>query len=350
MAKVIKMRQHLEGKVSQLSIKSNNRKQTVSETQNIIQQLVEQMKRVDPLFNQIYKQIIYTGSYYEKLKIHDADEFDLNLQLELPFQSHKFGRRNRSIPKGFYKYQLEKDLHKYNVNSEGYDQIFQEDFKNLSRTKINSWMQSVVTRALDQRPIPQIIRISNGSPATTLKIELNSGKIISVDLVPVIQLDHIPKSTIRKTVQGSSCCLVPKPPPSDIKQKNDDSLFRVSFPEFEKNQLRAPKNLKPLIRLFKSIRDDAGLEKAFPSYLIKTFFMWQIDSPKTILTYWSNTPIESIFKRKCELLIKALKKKSIRNYYFPSFNLLDSIEISDDVINLMISRFAAARADPIGFV
>jgi len=36
------------------------------------------------LFNLLYKEIAWTGSYYEGLKISDPDEFDLNIVFKMP--------------------------------------------------------------------------------------------------------------------------------------------------------------------------------------------------------------------------------------------------------------------------
>lgn len=42
----------------------------------------------DPLFEKLFKDIFWTGSYYEGLKISAPDEYDLILELTLPTVSH----------------------------------------------------------------------------------------------------------------------------------------------------------------------------------------------------------------------------------------------------------------------
>ena len=52
--------------------------------QELLEKIVEQMKRKDPTFQALYKEPQYAGSYYENLRVGHPDEFDINLELELP--------------------------------------------------------------------------------------------------------------------------------------------------------------------------------------------------------------------------------------------------------------------------
>lgn len=38
----------------------------------------------DPLFAKLYQEILWTGSFYEGLKISAPDEFDLNIIMRMP--------------------------------------------------------------------------------------------------------------------------------------------------------------------------------------------------------------------------------------------------------------------------
>ncbi|KAG0444188.1 hypothetical protein HPB47_014068 [Ixodes persulcatus] len=48
------------------------------------------MKQTDPLFHLLFKRLEYTGSFYDGLRIKKADEFDINLVLNLPFEKDEF--------------------------------------------------------------------------------------------------------------------------------------------------------------------------------------------------------------------------------------------------------------------
>ncbi|KAM7294526.1 cyclic GMP-AMP synthase isoform X1 [Ixodes scapularis] len=48
------------------------------------------IKLEDPLFRRLFKRLEYTGSYYDGLRTKMADEFDINLVLDLPFRKDEF--------------------------------------------------------------------------------------------------------------------------------------------------------------------------------------------------------------------------------------------------------------------
>jgi hypothetical protein len=49
-------------------------------------ELIEGLKKQSCLFEKLYKEIKWTGSYYEGLKISKPDEFDLNIVLKMPVE------------------------------------------------------------------------------------------------------------------------------------------------------------------------------------------------------------------------------------------------------------------------
>ena len=62
--------------------------------QFIRKKLIDAMKEVDLLFKVMFRNIYYTGSFFDGLRIEHPDEFDLNivLDLKLPKQSFKVSR------------------------------------------------------------------------------------------------------------------------------------------------------------------------------------------------------------------------------------------------------------------
>jgi hypothetical protein len=46
--------------------------------------MLDKMKSTDDTFRVLYKQPHYVGSYYENLRVCHPDEFDINLELQLP--------------------------------------------------------------------------------------------------------------------------------------------------------------------------------------------------------------------------------------------------------------------------
>ncbi|XP_077546731.1 cyclic GMP-AMP synthase-like receptor isoform X1 [Haemaphysalis longicornis] len=50
----------------------------------LLKGLTETMKEVDPLFRKLYQRLAYTGSMYQKLRIFNPDEFDIDIVLFFP--------------------------------------------------------------------------------------------------------------------------------------------------------------------------------------------------------------------------------------------------------------------------
>ena len=57
----------------------------------------EEMKK-DETFKKLYKEPQYGGSYYENLKVGHPNEFDINLELELPINGDNIQvSKNRNV-------------------------------------------------------------------------------------------------------------------------------------------------------------------------------------------------------------------------------------------------------------
>lgn len=52
----------------------------------VLDNLLQVMKRKDRMFDKTYNRIGYTGSFYDRLKVGEADEYDLNLILKPKFK------------------------------------------------------------------------------------------------------------------------------------------------------------------------------------------------------------------------------------------------------------------------
>jgi len=52
-------------------------------------QLITGLKEKSGLFKLLFKEIAWTGSFYEGLKISDPDEFDLNIVLRMPVKDNQ---------------------------------------------------------------------------------------------------------------------------------------------------------------------------------------------------------------------------------------------------------------------
>jgi hypothetical protein len=46
--------------------------------------MLNKMKTIDETFKVLYKQLHFSGSYFENLRVGHPSEFDINLELQLP--------------------------------------------------------------------------------------------------------------------------------------------------------------------------------------------------------------------------------------------------------------------------
>ncbi|KAG0436178.1 hypothetical protein HPB47_018094, partial [Ixodes persulcatus] len=113
----------------------------------------------------------YTGSFYEGLRIKKADEFDINLVLNLPFEKDEF-----TVSDGC-------------PGHVGYE-VGEAAVDRLHREGDAKWV-SLLEKLMDGgRLVPDRIRLRQHGPAVTLYIKLKDGNQIDVDLVPAIEFHH----------------------------------------------------------------------------------------------------------------------------------------------------------------
>ncbi|EEC13015.1 hypothetical protein IscW_ISCW020469 [Ixodes scapularis] len=85
-----KLKPHLHSIHASLKLNQDITDANVAILKTILDDIYEQIKRNDPLFKKICRRLVYTGSYYIRLRTKKADEFDINLVLDLPFRKGEF--------------------------------------------------------------------------------------------------------------------------------------------------------------------------------------------------------------------------------------------------------------------
>ena len=85
--------------------------------QFIRKKLIDAMKEVDLLFKVMFRNIYYTGSFFDGLRIENPNEFDLNivLDLKLPKQSFKLVK-NELCSAGYVQLQVDNPVRTVSIN------------------------------------------------------------------------------------------------------------------------------------------------------------------------------------------------------------------------------------------
>lgn len=188
----------------------------------VVEFIKEELRESDSLFNHMYSdEIYYGGSFYDRLRITEATEFDLDVILELPIPKKemklKYGDGS-SIPFGFAQIYCEsppENLLDSNEMTNGQRKKILNFFENerfiFLPLKIRNWFREVVTRAIKyyvDNPFAlnenklTITKHKWGqySPAATLKITTDNDLEVDIDLVPVLKFGK--KMLVPKSYEG----------------------------------------------------------------------------------------------------------------------------------------------------
>lgn len=250
----------------------------------LLHTMLNEMKRVDETFREVYQQPHYVGSYYENLRVGHPSEFDINLELQLPISESHIEIQTTGTEHGFAKIKVNAQFQ--TRASEAVKRKIESWLEDgyLCRDKIIQWLQGIVDKVLKTVRWPQNIKVMRNmsGPAVTLNVQENT-KQFAVDLVPVFCFGTN-RWPPRPTRQLSSLpwqfspnlkwCVVPKSPRRDSPTQN--SVFRyqwrMSFYMHEREMMNNLNNMKPVIKFMKLLRDKQNWPN-LSSYYIKTLFM-----------------------------------------------------------------------------
>ncbi|XP_067008238.2 cyclic GMP-AMP synthase-like receptor [Anabrus simplex] len=301
--------------------------------------MIPAMENVDPLFKCLYKRLMYSGSYYENLKISKPNEFDLNMELEIPASDIQVltTRHNGFVQvkvNQFDPNKLKRCLRNY-ADGEKRLKRWLDDGGLLKREHVLKWMQGVVDKALQTFQINDImIRRSTSGPAITLNITSRvpgTGRVeFSIDLVPVFIFgtEHWPKPPVRRPVYPSlvTWCVVPKAPG----YVPPETHWRISFYDQERRMMTGYGAMKHIIKLMKLLRDCQKWD-CLSSYYIKTVFLWEME--KTDRQFWQQS-IGFLFVHMLKRFVYHLKEMKSIPFYWDSRHSLISGLRPDTIINI----------------
>ncbi|XP_067042666.1 cyclic GMP-AMP synthase-like receptor 1 isoform X2 [Acropora muricata] len=196
-------------KVSLRNSKSEKRK-ALDFWEPKVRDILENVKQKDPRFAGMEMQ--FKGSYYERCKVGEPDEFDLMLvmkNLELngdPYDDPEDDRMSEP-PTGFTRVMIdmgEEETWKKNrcVDVRGM----------LSASRVKSVFASLVEGAIEECGYTRFVKKSSHGPAVTLLLTNDDGKSYSIDLAPAIKDKTWPedadewKARSRRGTRKRFCC------------------------------------------------------------------------------------------------------------------------------------------------
>ncbi|XP_069572837.1 cyclic GMP-AMP synthase [Brachyistius frenatus] len=313
-----------------------------------------------------------TGSYFEKVKIHNPDEFDMMLKLQLPT------RLNITMLDGgiFYRINLTRPT-RTPVQA-----FLLENTLTLSSSQVLSEMFRLVRKFLKNYKVPdgncrwEVNRKRPNSPAVTLSLcspESNGEELISVDVVPSLEVQGWPSAVrngpdvdnwlgkkIRQEIKGLPCYFVPKRPKGRNLGEDAKESWRISFSHVEKKIIMSHGNKKtccesnatkccrkPCLMLLKSLIE--GLKQRFPkelddlcSYHGKTAFLHTLSS-RFDDSMWAPQQLPTCFVYLLGALEDHARRRVLPHFFVPECNLFAQAVFPRKALAFLVSALNEQR-------
>ncbi|GAA6233290.1 cyclic GMP-AMP synthase-like [Lates japonicus] len=319
--------------------------------------------------------IVTSGSYFEKVKIHSPDEFDMMLQLPAP------SRLNMTELDGGLFYRLE-----LNQTTRGLIQPFLlENELTISSSKILNEAYRLVRKFLKTYKVPdehyhwEVNRKRIYSPAVTLSLcrnESDSDEQISLDLVPALEVhssqgwplavrngpdvDNWLGKKGRQEIKSSPCFFVPKRLKGRNLSEEAKESWRISFSLIEKKIITCHGNTrtccetnatkccrKPCLMLLKSLIE--GLKQRFPkelddlcSYHGKTAFLHML-SIRFSDSMWTPQQLPACFLLLLGALEDHARRGSLPHFFVPKCNLFSPAVFPRKVLAFLVNALEEQR-------
>ncbi|NXP25970.1 CGAS synthase, partial [Scytalopus superciliaris] len=319
----------------------------------VVSQLVQAIRIKDSAFSSIYRQS--AGSYYERVKISEPNEFDIMLVMPVPRL-----QLDESDDTGAYYYLTLKR----NPKEKYLSKFLDEDGK-LSAFKMLQALRNIIKQEVKNIKNVEVtvMRKKAGSPAITLQIK-NPPSEISVDIILTLEVkESWPASTqdglkieqwlgtkVRRELKFEPLYFVAK------QNKREKVLrgntWRLSFSHIEKAMMNNHGNSKTCcesdgpkccrkgcLKLLKYLLEQLKMKypkelEKFCSYQVKTaFFHSCVTWPND--TDWHLGDLDHCFQKCLGYFVECLQKSQLSHFFIPKYNLLS---LEDKASNNFLSR------------
>lgn len=311
----------------------------------IVDGIVDYVKRKDDRFHAL--SVFHKGSYYERSKVGEPDEFDLMLvmdNLELYDEPFEEDDGLSEPPIGFTTVMID----------QGEEKPWETDECVNGRGMLNATQVKAVFKRLADEAIQDMkskghwrdvtVTVKSGGTAVTLEIS-KDGREYSVDLTLGIkdntwpedaeewktrQRKGWPKRNLVHDIHEMGCHLVTKQPKghSPIEQERG-FLWCYSFSEAEKKlflqgeQGEVNSCRRQVLRILKALREELELQP-LKSYHLKTLLLYECESQPSA-RQWSKDALSERFLDLLKRLEKCLRSKECPHYFIKDLNLFEML-------------------------
>lgn len=327
---------------SNVQLRKNRKTEALNFWQPKAERIVDYVKRRDARFARL--SIFHAGSYYDRVKVGEPDEFDLMLVVEnLTLDAEPYEEDEddgmREPPTGYTRVMIDR----------GEEVMWQQDSCVNSRGMLNAvQVKAVFVRlirsAIKNLGYEQCIDVETHGPAATLQItDTNNGRVYSVDLVLVIrdkswpedaegwrqrQRKGWPKPHLVQEICQDGCFLVTRQPKGgNVPDREKGFLWLFTFPAAEKKLFHKGGHgeqsscRKQVLRIMKALKEQLNLHP-LKSYHLKTMLFYECEA-NPHANQWSSDRLSERFIGLLQRLENCLKQANCPHYFIQNFNLFE---------------------------
>ncbi|XP_039485531.1 uncharacterized protein LOC120447932 [Drosophila santomea] len=291
---------HFQEILEKLSIPDNKKAMYTEDSEEIQNYVIDELKRVDNTFRQVFNGLSLGGSYLDRVKLNVPDEFDLHMKLKFPFHIQPIpSDKGFVFLEGNFQVihpQLIHRIHLQNWLREAFHKVFRSD-KEFATTSGRVYKLSYT--------------LEGYGCAHTVLADCGS-QSISFDLVPAFEFT------------GSQWPFAVCPVPAEVRQNwpwfaipqqkkksaKPKSSFMVCAPHWEREIMKGTDNLKNVLRLMKGLRDaHVNNLPHLSSYMLKTVLLhriesadWERDLGTLLVEMWSHL-VDHLRARRLEFFL-----------------------------------------------
>lgn len=327
--------------------------------------VIDKMYNSDALFREIYHRYQLSGSYADQLKVSKPDEYDLLMILRFPY---KLMLKPVVRKPGYVQIQIQSPVSSSNVkrllDSDGY----------LIQNNVLEWLRNIVKRIfpLDVNLIRNgcytyKVRHRLSGPAVTVHVQCDENSKFSIDFVGALEFSEsevwiadtvVQKNRLLNNSGKNFWNVVPKPrkmtiprryyapsknQPStganNMRNPNKNRDWICSYASIERELINGKQSMKPLIRIFKKIRDNYKMTN-LKSYYIKQIFIHQLI--RTTPAYWERS-LGDLFLRMLDVVIERLEERNLPFIWHRTFSLL--YHLNREQLDDLVCNFKRIRHD-----
>lgn len=327
---------------SYINLEKNEKRLFTQHFDKVYKYVTNSMGERDDLFVKVFQKQQLAGSYADRIKVGQPNEYDALMILNFPDPVVEQSRP------GFVRINIKDGIKKKwsTVPEQSYRTLIDENGY-LLQDKVLTWLRSLIYEIIKKlngaitigKDEYNVKHTSNG-PAVTLNItivkcEEGATGFFSIDFVGALAFDFkkVWFADFEPPILTSKNWNAIVKPNKTISNRNID--WTCSYADMERGYLHDTQTLKQLIRIFKKIRDTHKLTN-LKSYYIKVMFLHQ--RVKHDNEYWKQ-PLGRLFAEMFDVMLVHLDRRILLSFWHHEYNLFGELEPVQltDIFNKMKS-------------